>query len=266
MTLLGGLAAAPLLTGFMGAPAWADRAAPPGNNGTVKVDGQPFDSGHDNEPHPGCSFRITFFGFDAGTNTADVTFDAHPPTGTGQLLHSQFRFTDTRDQGGATFDGGSPAYDLTAALAQFGSSAQGYHVKLSVSVDGGNPKHKVFWVGNCTNSGAAASEETRSAQVHRLAAGHITAPSVTGPALTPASPSAAAPVELESGAAPTASAAPAVLGVELSRSAPAASSSTATRARTLAFTGFNLLVGLAAAAGLIAAGACALLVAPRVGR
>ena len=31
---------------------------PPGNNGTVKVDGQPFDAGPNNEPHPGCVFEI----------------------------------------------------------------------------------------------------------------------------------------------------------------------------------------------------------------
>src|SRR5438552_428134 len=38
--------------------------ASPGNNGTVKVDGVPFDQHTDNEPHPGCSFEITFFDFD----------------------------------------------------------------------------------------------------------------------------------------------------------------------------------------------------------
>src|SRR3954470_13252610 len=106
--LLAGAAVAPLLCGIMAGPAWAASAAPPGNNGTIKVDGQQLDQGHDNEPHPGCTFRITLFGFDAGADTAEVTFDLQPPSGTGSLLHATFAFTAARDHGGATYDGASP--------------------------------------------------------------------------------------------------------------------------------------------------------------
>lgn len=95
--ILGGLATAPLLVGLSAAPVWAASAAPPGNNGTIKVDGQAFDQGHDNEPHPGCTFRLTFFGFDAGADTAAVTFDAQAPTGTAQLLQDTVSFTASRD-------------------------------------------------------------------------------------------------------------------------------------------------------------------------
>ena len=51
-----------------------------GNNGTVKVDGVPFDDLRDNEPHPGCRFEIDWFNFDAGAVSL-VTFELHPPTG-----------------------------------------------------------------------------------------------------------------------------------------------------------------------------------------
>src|SRR3954469_12071318 len=52
-----------------------------GSNGTVKVDGQPFDAGLGNEPHLDCPFALEFYGFDAGTNPADVAFHAQPPSG-----------------------------------------------------------------------------------------------------------------------------------------------------------------------------------------
>ena len=59
---------------------------PPGNNGTVKIDRLPFDDHPNNEPHVGCQFQVDFYGFDEGDLWADVTFEAHPPTGSGILL------------------------------------------------------------------------------------------------------------------------------------------------------------------------------------
>src|SRR3712207_4754306 len=58
---------------------------PPGNNGTVKVDGTPFDSHPDNEPHVGCVFEIDWYGFDANVQS-HVTFESHPPTGPVKVL------------------------------------------------------------------------------------------------------------------------------------------------------------------------------------
>ncbi|HEV8374234.1 MAG TPA: hypothetical protein VGR68_13625, partial [Actinomycetota bacterium] len=46
---------------------------PPGNNGTIKVDGVPFDDAPDNEPHVGCTFQVDFYGYDEGDLFADVT-------------------------------------------------------------------------------------------------------------------------------------------------------------------------------------------------
>ena len=60
---------------------------PPGNNGTVKVDGMPFEQSQANEPHVGCAFAIDFFGFDQGAldRNGDVRAPAadreRPPPG-----------------------------------------------------------------------------------------------------------------------------------------------------------------------------------------
>src|SRR4029453_11982527 len=47
---------------------------PPGNNGTVKIDGVAFDDHPNNEPHVGCIFQVDFYGYDEGDLFADVTF------------------------------------------------------------------------------------------------------------------------------------------------------------------------------------------------
>ncbi len=60
------------------------RPNPPGNNGTVKVDGLPFSELPNNEPHVGCWFQIKFFGYDEGDMEATATLRLKPPTpGTG---------------------------------------------------------------------------------------------------------------------------------------------------------------------------------------
>ena len=56
-----------IVLGYAGPNSWAqggqeDKTHPPGNNGTVKVDGEPWDSTPNNEPHPGCTFEIDFYG------------------------------------------------------------------------------------------------------------------------------------------------------------------------------------------------------------
>jgi hypothetical protein len=49
------------------------------NEGTVKIDGVPFDVVQDNEPHPGCVFKLQFFGFPEGTDVS-YQFAVYPPT------------------------------------------------------------------------------------------------------------------------------------------------------------------------------------------
>ncbi len=128
---------------------------PPGNDGTVKIDGLDFDRHPDNEPHVGCTFEVDFYGFDAGDLWADVTFEAHPPTGHG-ILHTDRVFIGEDDHSGGGSEPGwdaSREYDLKQALSAYPAHPQqGYHVKLTINADGSHgadTKHKVFWVGPC---------------------------------------------------------------------------------------------------------------------
>lgn len=127
---------------------------PPGNNGTVKIDREVFDSHPNNEPHVGCVFEVDFYGYDEGDLDATVTFRVHPPTGNGAVL-----LMDTIDIGEDPAGGGTDLdahreYNLSAALAAYTPHPkQGFHVKLTVNAEGSigaDVKHKVFWVQGCT--------------------------------------------------------------------------------------------------------------------
>ena len=108
-------------------------AKPPGNNGTVKIDGVAFDDAPNNEPHVGCIFQVDFYGFDEGDLYADVTFEAHPPTGNTELLTDVVFIGEDAAGGGTDLDA-AVTYDLSAALAGFEPHPQqGYHVKLTVN-------------------------------------------------------------------------------------------------------------------------------------
>ncbi|HXF36401.1 MAG TPA: hypothetical protein VNO17_04385 [Actinomycetota bacterium] len=130
---------------------WGASADPPGNNGTVKVDGVEFDDHPNNEPHPGCTFQIDFYGYDQGDLQAEVLFALHPPSGTGTLLTDTVDIGEDAAGGGTDLDA-SRTYDLSAALLASGATPhpnQGFHVKLTVHAEGSigaDVKHKVFWV------------------------------------------------------------------------------------------------------------------------
>jgi cell division septation protein DedD len=144
--LAGCLALAGLAT-----PAFAD---PPGNNGTVKVDGVEFDTAPDNEPHVGCNFQIDFYGFDAGGLNATVNFTGQAPTGAGiSLLDDTVALQDDPAGGGTDLDA-EAEYDLSSVISQLGDPKpkQGYHIKLTVHAEGSqgaDTKYKVFWVEGC---------------------------------------------------------------------------------------------------------------------
>ena len=135
------------------APVSAD---PPGNNGTVKIDGVPFDDHPDNEPHPGCVFQVDFYGYDEGLDLfASVTFEHWNPTGDGHgdvILEDEVFIGEDDNSGGGSEDGldASATYDLSALLAgEEPHPQQGFHIKLTVHADGSqgaDTKHKVFWV------------------------------------------------------------------------------------------------------------------------
>ena len=148
IALAGGLALAGLA-----APAFA---APPGNNGTIKIDDVAFDDHPNNEPHVGCTFQVDFYGFDEGDDLfADVTFKAQPPTGDRQVLLTDKVFIGEDDNSGGGSQAGLDA-SATYTLNFTGIEPhpqQGFHVKLTINADGskGNDrKHKVFWVQGCS--------------------------------------------------------------------------------------------------------------------
>src|SRR5215212_6335972 len=86
---------------FTGAQGFAED--PPGNNGTVKIDGVDFDVYPNNEPHVGCVFQVDFYGFDQGDLNAKVAFKVWPPTGDMEtiLKDSVFIGEDPNDGGGS---------------------------------------------------------------------------------------------------------------------------------------------------------------------
>jgi hypothetical protein len=138
---------------------------PAGNNGTVKIDGTPFDTSPDNEPHVGCVFQVGFYGFDEGDLSASVTFEAHPPTGQGVLLTDTVFIGEDDASGGGSVAGldAERSYDLNDAFAAYTAGNQGYHVSLTVNADGSrgaNTKHKTFWVTGCVPTGDNGGGDT----------------------------------------------------------------------------------------------------------
>jgi len=66
---------------------------PGGNNGTIKIDGIPFDDHPNNEPHPGCIFQVDFYGFDEGQRVVSGVLRAHRRVrrGVAERARSAFR-------------------------------------------------------------------------------------------------------------------------------------------------------------------------------
>lgn len=130
---------------------------PRGNNGTIKVDGVPFDDHPGNEPHVGCMFQIDFYGYDFGQLFADVTFKAHSPTGPVKVLLTDTVFIGEDDNSGGGSQAGldaSETYTLDFTGIQ-PHPKQGFHVYLTVNADGSkgaDVKHKVFWVSGCVTT------------------------------------------------------------------------------------------------------------------
>lgn len=157
--LLGSAIAAAGAFGIAG-PATADGKQPNGANGSVKIDGSPFDAGPSNEPHlDECVFAVQWFGFDEGGNSVDVTFDGWPPSGTKTPVEplegrSAFDFEGGRPPGNTLNHEELYRLDTDGLVANKKGEV---HVKLTVTVtDAGGKvdfdKHKVFWVPRCAGT------------------------------------------------------------------------------------------------------------------
>ena len=171
-------------------PAAGHAIAAPGNNGTVKVDDQPFDDLPNNEPHVSCVFQIDFYGYDEGDLYASASFELDPPTGHMIPLLSRtgiFIGEDSAAGGGSTAGlDASETFDLSDAIAASGQPPhpqQGWHVGLTVHADGSHGadvKHKEFWVSDC---GGYPPPPPKAPRVHGELAGNIQDPAPTSPAL-----------------------------------------------------------------------------------
>ncbi len=142
-----------LLTTGVAAVTTDAAVAAPGNNGVVKIDGIPFDSYPDNEPHVGCTFQVDFYNYEQGNLNASVRFTAQPPTGKSVLLVADNIFIGEDAAGGGTDVDAQETYDLSTALKLYMAHPnQGYHVKLKVNAPssiGKDTKYKTFWVTGC---------------------------------------------------------------------------------------------------------------------
>lgn len=205
-------------TAMLIGPASAD---PPGDNGTIKLDGLGLDDGPghsgqpndpdetdpDNDPHVSCGYQVEFFNFDTG-QTADITFTAHPPTGSNGVLSDQSEVLISDDDTAGAPNDVDAVFDYDVLtdfdLTQFTSvhDVHGWHVKLAITVydaEGnevpGAKKHKVFWVDPCELPTTTTSTTTSTTTTLATTTTDVT---VLGVVLTPTT-------------------APRVLGVQLAR-------------------------------------------------
>jgi hypothetical protein len=135
--------------------------APAGNNGTIKIEDTATGGGHANHAHVDCQFWVSFFGYDAGAQTARLIFEGQAPTRGPVLLDTTTNWTTADRTGGGQLDSTYGPVDLTQAFAKAGMTPhnkQGFHVKLTVHVtgsQGSDVKHKVFWVEPCSSTAPA---------------------------------------------------------------------------------------------------------------
>ena len=163
--LAGGVAV--VVLGAVGDPAGA-QTDPGGGNGTIKIDGVEFDRHPDNEPKPGCSFQVDFYGFDVDDLYADVVFTGQGATGGGTIESGRVELDRDANDGGGSEGGidGAATFDLTAELtapgAPFSLGEDGrYQVRVDITVfqdDGAGgveqeaAKTKVFKLPACAQS------------------------------------------------------------------------------------------------------------------
>jgi hypothetical protein len=155
--VFGMLGLAGLGVGLAASPAGAQ--TPGGDNGTVKVDGVELDNAPDQEPHPGCSLDVDFYGFDVQQTSGFVTITLKVPGEADVVVVDNDEVTLDGDDrtGGATEEGfdGSATYDLNEELSAFEPQAQGWHLRIDVTVpfpgneEAAFDKFKVIWAEGC---------------------------------------------------------------------------------------------------------------------
>jgi hypothetical protein len=144
----------------------------PGNDGHIQIDQYVLDPGSDNDPHVGCGFSISFFGYDSGPQHATITIVPWAPTGGG---HPATLGPVAWDVGRRT-SGDQLDTNVQVGVATIGAifagvtpAAQGYHAKIEVEVtgsQGSDDKFHVIWIAPCsagsgqTGGGSKSSGDT----------------------------------------------------------------------------------------------------------
>lgn len=266
---------------------------PRGNNGTFKVDGPVLGTGHGNEPHVACAFRLNFFGYDAGQR-ARIVFTAVAPTpGPATTVDGLQLISSIPAKGGAY--GGSYPTAGTLSAADLGlDPTRRQHVKVSVTsydADGsdvpGGAKHKVFWLEPCAAPSAppavspAGSTPPAVLPASMPVMGPVVPPTDVVPAGAQAEPAPADPVQADpmqadpmqadpapatqiSGTTVSAqTAAPAVLVTLPAGILPQGRARTAASPATLPFTGSPQLLALLVGGLISLSGGAALVAATR---
>lgn len=199
---------------------------PPGNNGTIKIDGADVEGVPDNDPHNDCRFTLEFRGYDQGDLEATVRFELVPPTE--RPAGSQTLLDDTLaiggdPAGGATDLDAARAYELdfTGAVAH---EAQGFHVRVTIHAEGSrgaDVKHKVFWVQPCpppvTTTTTTSTTTTSTTTTSTTTTTAPTSPTTTATTTVVTVPTQVAGVQLTQPAATTTTVPTQVLGTQLSR-------------------------------------------------
>ena len=169
--VMAALAGAALLA-LASAPAYADpgsgsSGSPPGNNGTIKIhsgdtENEPIQA---DEPHPGCTFHIHGFNFDA-SSSGTWTIVAWAPTGDGQTVAAS----------------GSWSANASGEWRTAVTSLAPGHYKAFAKQTGapGGQKQKVFWI-ECEASATATPTPTPTptATISGGAAGSTPTPTPT---------------------------------------------------------------------------------------
>jgi len=185
--------------------------APAGNNGTIKIDDYVRKGGVRNRPHVDCGLSVSFFGYDAGTQSATITLTPWAPTAGGAPLRLTTSWTTATRTGGNQFDKNVPISGEQVARAFRGVPAakQGFHARIDVTVtgsQGADGKHKMVWISPCAPP--APTTTTTSVTSTTRTGGDVAGATAAGPggsaggsATPPRSHPAAAPAGEVLGAA-----------------------------------------------------------------
>ncbi len=170
---------------------------PPGvaNSGTIKISTWSEPPSPSNNPHPGCGFRVDWYGFRTGT--FDVTISTHPPTGR-DVLVTDVVVIATREQGNTLQV--MRSYDVRPLLPP--SDDGRWHIRVEAErrdMPGNGAKTKMLWL-------ECPVEEAPDVQPTPVPAPPPVAPDRgAGPVVVPVAP-VAGPPEVPAAPAPVAGA------------------------------------------------------------